>query len=346
MRQTGDVILATRRARGLTQEQLCEQVAVTQAALSRYETNDRDPEPAVLERLAATLGVTVDFLRHPFRLQGAIAVDAHMRRQKTVKVSAWKKVEADLNLLRMRTAYLLERVPLQPEQQVPAFDPVDTEPADAARLVRAQWRMPIGPVRTLIRWMESAGVVVVEQDFATARIDGACQWAGTDPVVLINAGLPTDRKRWTLAHELGHLVLHADTATDDMEGQANAFAAELLTPEHLIRPLLHDPTIGRLADLKAEWGVSMQALFARAMALGLTTREAQTRFYKTLSARGWRNDEPGSDRLPAETPQLAASIGERLLAAGLSSHDIALLTGTQTPAEASPFLVGRRLQAV
>lgn len=53
------------------------------------------------------------------------------------------------------------------EQSVPVFDPIDTPPADAALMVRARWRLPIGPVRNLTRWLESAGCLVLEEDFGT-----------------------------------------------------------------------------------------------------------------------------------------------------------------------------------
>lgn len=347
MKHAGDVILAARRALGMTQDDLCEKLGVTQATLSRYEHNEREPDEAMLEKLSIALGVSVPFLLHPFKLQGAIAADAHMRRQKTTKASDWKRLEAQLNLLRMRSAFLFERVSITAENQVPTFDPDETSPEEAARLVRAQWRMPIGPVRNLTLWLEVAGVLVMQQDFGTHRIDGVCQWAAESPVVLVNEGLPTDRRRWTLAHELGHLVLHTQYVDLDVEDQANAFASEFLMPEHLIKPVLRTPTIPRLIELKMEWGVSMQALFMRAVALKLATRDDQTRFFKMMNARGWKRQEPGGERLPKEEPTLVASIGSRLREAGLSDDKIGQLSGARDHEGARPFVQPRtRLQAV
>ena len=58
------------------------------------------------------------------------------------------------------------------------------------------------------------------------------------PVILINATSPTDRKRLTIAHELGHLVLHSVDVTEELEIEANWFAAEFLMPAEVIRPQL------------------------------------------------------------------------------------------------------------
>lgn len=338
----GDVLLTARRAAGLTHAELVEEVGVTQAALSRYENDLREPDPQVLERLSTALGLSVPFLTHEFRLTGAIAADAHMRRQRTTKVSDWKRVEARLNLLRMRSAYLFERVPMTANAHVPTFDPAETSPADAARLVRAQWRMPIGPVRNLTRWVESAGTVVVAEPFGTRRIDGMSQWAAAHPVVLVNADLPPDRYRWTVAHELGHLVLHTQFVDEDPELQANEFAAELLMPDHLLRPLLHHVTLGRLLDLKVEWGVSMQAVLEQAYRLGRVTAAERQRIYKTMSSRGWRTSEPGSDRLIPEAPELVHAPMEELRRAGLHDDEIAQLTGARAAADAAPFLTSTR----
>ncbi|HKS49590.1 MAG TPA: ImmA/IrrE family metallo-endopeptidase [Amycolatopsis sp.] len=87
-------------------------------------------------------------------------------------------------------------------------------------------------------------------------------------MLLINSASPTDRKRLTFAHELGHLVLHNGLAVDDPEREANEFAAEFLMPSHVIRPELRAVDIGRLHELKQVWGTSMQSLFERAFALG------------------------------------------------------------------------------
>lgn len=328
-RGVGDVLLVLRRAADITQEDLARRLGITQAALSRYENDLREPDDEILEKLAEALGVTPDFLQHEFRMHGAIAADAHMRRQKTTKPSDWKRVEARLNAMRMHSSYLLERTPLRPQNHVIQVDPDERSPEDAAAMLRAAWRMPIGPVRHLIRWVESAGILVIEEDFGTHRIDGMSQWAGEHAVIALNATLPTDRKRLTVAHELGHLALHARYTDLDVEEQANQFAAEFLMPAHVIAPELTNLTLGKLSDLKVEWGVSMQALFERAYRMGKATADERQMFYRQLNRRGWKAREPGNDQLPAESPELAASIGRQLEQSGLTRREMQRLIGTR-----------------
>lgn len=342
----GDVVLVLRRAADITQEDLAETLGITQAALSRYENDLREPDDEMIGKLGDALGVTSAFLRHKFRMHGAIAADAHMRRQKTTKPSDWKRVEARLNRLRMHSSFLLERVPMRPQQHVIRVDPEEQTPAEAAQMLRAAWRMPIGPIKNLTRWVEAAGIFVVEEDFGTHRIDGMSQWAGEHAVIILNASIPVDRKRLTVAHELGHLVLHATYMDADVEEQANQFAAEFLMPQHVIEPELVNLTLGKLSDMKLEWGVSMQAIFERAYRLGKATGEDRQRFYRQMNSRGWKTREPGSDLLSAETPELAMSIGRTLDNSGLTDGEIRQLIGIGTHSESIFRERGRALRAL
>lgn len=339
MTGVGEVLETARRARGWTQEDLAERAGVTQAALSRYEHDLRMPEPDVQERLAQALGVTVALLHHAGRMEGGLAVNAHMRRRKTARPTVWRELEARLNMARLHASQLYEEVSMRADRRVPTMDPDTTSPVLAARAVRAQWRMPLGPVRSLVGWMESAGVLVFESDFgSSARVDGMSQWSGDYPVIMLNSSAPTDRKRWTLAHELGHLVLHTEYLDDDAEQQADQFAAEFLMPAEEIKPYLVRLQLGRLTDLKRMWGVSMAAIVERAVGLGVMTAQQRTSFYKMMSARGLRYHEPASDELAPEVPRLAKHIGESLTARGLTAEEVARLAGFASPADNSLFL--------
>jgi Zn-dependent peptidase ImmA (M78 family) len=323
----GEAIATARRAGGLTQAELAVVAGVTQAALSRYENDMRQPDATVLAELASALGVTESFLRKAGVLRGALAVDAHMRRRATAKASTWRQLEAKLNIYRMHARLLFEEIAIRAQQIVPTFDPIDTDPAEAARLVRMQWRMPVGPTRSMIGWLESAGCLVVAEDFHTSRIDGLSQWVEDHPVIMVNHRSPTDRCRLTLGHELGHLCLHSIDVTPDMEREADAFAAEFLMPAEVIRPQLRNLTLGRLHDLKREWGTSMQALIERAYGLGVLTAAKRTSLYKTFSSRGWRIREPLGDEIPPEKPELTASITNAMTSSGLTPDEIAHIAG-------------------
>ena len=346
----GEALVTLRRARGLTQETLADLADVTQATLSRYENDLRDPSDDARGSLAAVLGVTTEFLQECGRTRGAFMVDAHMRRRRTAKPTVWRRLEARLNVYRMHTTLLMREVEMQPVLALPLFDPLEYSPEDAARLVRMQWRMPSGPVRDLTGWLESAGCVVIAEDFGSmtggGRVDGLSQWAADSPVIMVNDRAPTDRLRLTLAHELGHICLHSDELGGDPEEEANAFAAEFLMPTDLIRSELRNLNLRKLHGLKRYWGVSMQALIERAHWLGTISASQRTGLYKALSARGWRTNEPVSDQLPPERPRLVERLGQVLVDRGLSPEEVAVIAGASPGCQDLFFLPKRRLSAV
>lgn len=345
MTDLGEVLTTARRASGLTQEELASTAGVTQAALSRWENGLREPDEQSLEILARELGVTTRFIHHAGRVRGAMAVDAHMRRRATAQATVWKRLEARLNMYRMHANLLSEEITIRSDRRIPPFDPVDTTAEAAARLVRMQWGMPIGPVRQLVSWIEAAGCLIIEEPFGTTRVDGMSQWVNGQPLIFINSDVPTDRKRLTLAHELGHLVLHATEVVEEVEEQANAFAAEFLMPMEVIRPQIRNLRFEQLPDLKRQWGVSMAALIERSFRAGYLRPEQRTRMYKILSSRGWRTSEPISDELPRERPELISVISDALHSRGLTESEIAGIAGFSSP-EVNRLLPRRGLRAV
>ncbi|MDN5660319.1 MAG: ImmA/IrrE family metallo-endopeptidase [Brevibacterium aurantiacum] len=348
----GEVIETLMRARGLTQADLALAIGAAQATVSRYISGARTPEDSEIRRIAGELGVTPAFLAKEFRMRAAIGVSAHMRRQSSTKVSMWKSAEAKLNELRMHMSMLTERAPLQTATHVPTFDYQFTKPAEAARRVRTAWRVPLGPVRSVVDLMETAGTIVCELDLGTHRIDGLSQWVSDYPLVIVNSWSSPSRKRLTLAHELGHLVMHADGYVDDemidVEAQANEFAAEFLMPEAEIRHQLKTLKLPNLLALKLEWGVSMQAIFERAFRLGLASGTDRQNFYRQISRKGWRTEEPEEDRVPVESPRLVSGLVAQFRSAGLTNDDFADLTGYARDAVPDVFLPqsGRHLSSV
>lgn len=344
----GEAIATARRARGWTQEELSERLGMTQAALSRYENELREPTAEILARMASAVGVVPEILLRAGRIEGGLAVGAHMRRRATARPAVWRRLEAQLNLYRLHTQSLLDEVDLRTTLSLPSFDPFEFDTATAARLMRMQWRMPAGPVRNLSGWMEAAGCLIFDSDFGTPRVDGLSQWGDGYPIVMLNSTSPTDRRRLTLAHELGHLCLHREEVTEDVEADANAFAAEFLMPREEILHQLRNLTTGRLHDLKRLWGVSMQALIERAYNLGTISMRDRTNLYKRFSTYGWRKQEPLSEELAPERPRLVNEIGNSLLAKGLTKSEVARICGYAADNPNNPFLAfeKRHLRAV
>ena len=139
--------------------------------------------------------------------------------------------------------------------------------------------------------------------------------------------------RFTLAHELGHLVMHR-FPTPEMESEADAFASALLMPEREMREAFtgRRVTLELLAALKPEWRVAMQALLLRAKALGYLSDNQNRYLWQQISARGWRKREPAELDFPHERPAVLNTIIKAHLAdLGFTMSELSRLVPLHEP---------------
>ena len=130
-------------------------------------------------------------------------------------------------------------------------------------------------------------------------------------MMVVNVGLPVDRLRFTIAHELGHILMHV-LPNDDQEKQANLFAGELLMPTTDIVADLEGLTtrqFTRLMQLKSKWRVSVGALVQRAHNLELISDRQFKEFRIRMSQMGWNASEPVE--LSPEMPHLLNNVINR-----------------------------------
>src|SRR5439155_20247362 len=166
-------------------------------------------------------------------------------------------------------------------------------PRTVAQLVRSLWKIPRGPIPNLVDVIESAGGVVVFRDFGTQKLDGMSCWPRKGPpLFFVNASIPMDRARLTLAHELGHLVMHATPPPRDPQGEANVFAFEFLAPHAELIGDLRRLRFGLLPELKAHWRLSMNAIVMGAKRAEALKENQLRSLFVQLSRRGYRTSEP------------------------------------------------------
>lgn len=111
--------------------------------------------------------------------------------------------------------------------------------------------------------------------------------------------------RFTLAHELGHVIMHQKPSAD-MESEADRFAAEFLMPARDIRPELRPLSLSRLVVLKQYWRVSMAALIQRAGDLKVITERQRRSLWTQMSKEGYRKVEPSP--IETERPTVLSDI--------------------------------------
>lgn len=310
----------------LTKRSVAEALGVSAVAVGQWEAGTTAPRPDHVGRLADVLDVPVGFLAagRPYaRLDGSGAHFRSLRRtpamQRARAVAFAEQVWELAYALNKRVELPGVDLPgLSGGEAVPGVAP--TTPVHAARLLRELWGLGTGPIPHLVNTMEQHGLVVTLVNFAagsrteTVMVDAFSTSQLPRPVVVLTPARADDvyRHRFTAAHELGHLLLHTDTATGDplQEREADAFAAELLTPRDVLTPQLPARLdIAALERLGREWGVSIESLIYRCKEVGAvsdaTYRRAFQRLNQLRQANLYQRD-PVSGH-PGEQPALLRS---------------------------------------
>lgn len=283
-----------REARQLTQHQLAKLIGIKRINIAKYELGSWSVPDDDLHNLASVLRFTKSFFEHRGQVVG-LGGDFLYRRRAAVSAAARRRVQAEVNILRMQVDRILEDYDLEERAVFPTIRPEDMEQnvERIARKVREAWRFPDGPVENLTAAIEAAGGIIFLMDFGTDQIDGTnLRIAGEPPMLFVNKNAPADRHRFNLAHELAHAVMHHSFVLDDAEKQANAFASELLMPRRNIRSDLRNIDLAGAAMLKPIWGVSMAALIRRARDLRQISQSKYQKLFQSLNKNDMRFEEP------------------------------------------------------
>jgi Zn-dependent peptidase ImmA (M78 family)/transcriptional regulator with XRE-family HTH domain len=302
----GARLTLARHLAGLRKSDLAALIDMSPTAVAAWESGAKRPTAGTVAKLALCLRVDPGFFAMRPDDVAALSTTPHFRSLRSTSQLVRDQAFA-YGQLAVDIATSLEKHVEYPEPDVPSFPvPVDSDEGDgperAARHVREAWRMGSGPAGHLVRLLENHGVLVVfsPPHAAAASVDAYSFDSRLRPVVVLNP-VKRDhyRQRFDVAHELGHLVMHSDAEPGGriVENQAHRFAAELLMPAAEIRDLLPAGMSASawqtLARLKEHWGTSIQALLYRARRLGVLSDVSYRNAMTTLTARGWRRNEPG-----------------------------------------------------
>jgi len=302
------MIVLAREARGLTMQELADKINYTKGNLSLVERGKIGITKELIQSISKALNYSIDFFK-----QGdpVLELDNYFyRKQVKVPKKELKKSEAEVNITKINIEKLLLTVE-PPLPNYPRFILGRNSAEDAARYVKQFWKVH-GRIDNLTKLIEDNGILVVPLNFGELNIDGlSIVTEKNTPIIFYNKTIPSDRRRLTIAHELGHIIMHIgqEVAEErDIEKEAFAFAAELLMPEDEIKHSLSKVTIETLKQLKKEWKVSMAALIVRAKELGSISDEEYKELWKEMARNGYRKQEPEELNLSMEEPSLLKQI--------------------------------------
>lgn len=271
---------------------------VSAQAIGKYERDETMPGSAVLIALADALHTTVDYLLGDADL---LLDDLKFRKNAFTSKRAVARVEAAV-LADLERYLAVEDILGLPsarwDQPRDAPYPVrhDAIEADrAAHALRLHWGLGHEPVPNLVELLEERGIKIFALPLGTVGgLAARARRAGLAPVpfVVVNSEDWGERQRFTIAHELGHILLDVSPSLD-AERVAHRFASAFLMPAEALwlevgkrRSAL---SVGELVALKHVFGVSIQALAHRCRDLDIIGVATYRALFNEFDRLGWRS---------------------------------------------------------
>lgn len=319
----GERLKMARKMAGMSQQDLGEKAGVSRMSISKYERDINVPRSQVLLELAKALDVKIEYLLRPVE----VSLSTPMFRKRTALP---KKEE---NKILERTRDWVERY-LQvealfsdasqfsePQIKRPIHSLVDVE--EAAIQLREAWELGLDPIDNMTEVLEKQGIKVWVLDEDMDHFDALVFWANEQiPVIVVKGGIPGDRQRFNLAHELGHILLDIADNVDE-EKAAHRFAGAFLVPRQKAFEELGEHrqnlNVQELLILKHKYGLSMQAWIYRAKDLGILSESKAREMYIGIRKRNWHVKEPG-DPVEVERSQRMKQLVLRALAENVISR--------------------------
>ncbi|HVB25517.1 MAG TPA: XRE family transcriptional regulator [Ktedonobacteraceae bacterium] len=276
---------------------------VTAQAIGKYERGEDVPSSGVLIALAKALGVSLSYLLDPIGIE-LTGVKFRTKANTTVR----DRAQVETEVLEWIERYLQIEHILDLDSakwQCPVAHPRQmNEVNDAEKLardVREEWKLGLDPIPNMTELLEEKGLKVLTIPLPQ-RVSGFTCLVGRGesqpelPVIVVNNQFSLERRRLTLAHELAHRLIDADSLSEkDEEKATTLFAGAFLMPrEHLLREVgKHRNALGykELIDLKRLYRVSGMALLMRLRQLSVISESTLIYIFQSI-ARGWRTQEP------------------------------------------------------
>lgn len=300
----GKRLNSARKMAGLSLADLADKTGniITRQAINKYEKGMMNPSSEVLMALSRALEIKPDYF---FKDPNISLSDMEFRKKSKLSV---KESES----LKHRTLDFLERyIEIEDIVQDRAVF-VNPIPEDlrimrnynsveiAADKLRECWNLGTAPLYNLFEMVEDKGVRIYEIE-TSDELDGISAWVDDTPVIAVNLKNELVRRRFTVAHELGHILLEFEDE-EDLKGRekiCHAFAGAFLLPREVIFSELGSKKRSKIAILELEklkeiYGISIQALMIRIYKLDIVGKSTYKKFWIMVNVRGWKKNEPGS----------------------------------------------------
>lgn len=285
----GQRIRNSRVHKGLSMQEVANSIGVSKQMINKYEQGKSMPTSDKLIALAKLFQQKVDyFFRKPEVNIGEINF------RKKSKFGA-KKISALKEEIRIRIEnylYIENICEVSNDFANPLVNSIVANEIDvktSAITLREFWNIGLDAIHNIIDLLEDNHIKVIEIEDESGSFDGLATVIDDKyHIIVISKGMPIERKRFTLMHELGHLLLpirHLDLK--QQERFCNVFASEMLLSEANVLNEFGKQrsriTLEELKNVQEKYGISISAIVYKLGETGIMSQVQVRRFYQQLN---------------------------------------------------------------
>ena len=317
-------ITEARETRAMSMGDLAQEIGVSRQSISKYENGISGPSPETLNAISVRLDFPLDFFYKAGQDNSASNTPLFFRS----KASIAKKVQTAcayqvkwMNEVKTQLETYVDFVQVDVPTIDEGYENLTLEDVEELALsVRKDWGLGEEPIGDLIGVLENRGILVSEfspNDSCDFKgIDAFSCWKDGTPYILYHPVQKSAvRTRFSILHELGHLIMHSfipetDALTkrvaDFADEQADRFAAAFLlpsTPSSFPRDI-RSTSLYSLESVKRKWGAAMSTIIKRCETLDLLTESQISYLKRQMTMKKYWRKEPLDDILTIESPEV------------------------------------------
>jgi len=297
---------AARKIRCMSQRDLCNALEgkVSSSAVEKYEKGLMMPSSDVLILIANVLGMNIDYFFTPlnpvvdpngFKFKKSTGLSA--KQVSAIKHQVCSEIEKYLQI-----ESVLGRHSFFPFNYSDSLILSEKDARDLASRVRCDLNVALAPIVSVVSLLEFNGIMIIDLELDD-DFSGTCTSVQDRKVIVINSKMSSEKTRYTLFHELGHLLMNFAVDVDE-EKLCNAFADEMLIPSDRLLEIMgnvrNDISLSELASIQKEYGVSIDVLMNKACQLGIITNRRYTLFRKKMKDNESFKAFVDASRIPAD----------------------------------------------
>ncbi|RDW18771.1 XRE family transcriptional regulator [Oceanobacillus chungangensis] len=289
----------------LTITELAEKLNVTKQMVSKYEKGKSEPSFEKSLQLNNILGYPREFFytTDKFLIENE---GTFFRSRLTATQKSKEPASIALKYSVIVRDFLEQYIDFPILQNREVYEGKDN-PEEIALSIRESMNLGLEPIHDIIEVAELMGFTVINMNYQEEKVDAfsSMNTINGNSYFVITTGDSGSfyRQQFSIAHEIGHWVLHQNINPQELdkdeykiiEEEANKIASILLLPKESFGEELKSKIVDEIDtyyNLKRKWNVSMAAMIKRAKDLSIISVDQQAKLYKQMHYRKWRKPEP------------------------------------------------------